>query len=541
MNADPNPRDVLPLLACLYRERRSGLMSLGPTPALNVLLRDGQVVALGPVAPPPAAPRPALPSLDDSVRLRLERVLEEIGIRPQPKGALPPPRVPAGDLRERLLQALVDPSLTGTFEESRARLPEMAETAGSTEALVLEAVGRLRDTGAVRKALGDIDRPVAATAAFGEERTLTLTEGYLLSRIDGVASARQVLRLVPLDQQETERTLLGLLLTGRVEYRAAAPRDARRSEAAVPALARHPSEPIAEPAGEVQGPGTTPPNEVLPLPAPGEGEARPEPAGAAVPAAEPDPETVELRKQIFEVFRALPLKNHFEVLGVAPGCSDAEVKRGYAALAKRYHPDVHRDPRLADLHDVLEAIFIRVGEAWEVLGDARSRASYEARSGVVQRTRDGAPVPVAPAAPPEPVYVPPEETLLMARLLLSQARYWDAIQVLESAVPRMEPRRHQQKGRILLAKAYAKNPNWLRRAEEHLQEVVREDPMNVEAHYELGLLYKRVGHAARAQAMFRRVVELRPEHREAAAELGSGESPGGGGLLRRLFGRGKAS
>jgi cytochrome c-type biogenesis protein CcmH/NrfG len=137
--------------------------------------------------------------------------------------------------------------------------------------------------------------------------------------------------------------------------------------------------------------------------------------------------------------------------------------------------------------------------------------------------------------------VPPEETLYQARLLLSQARYWEAIQVLESAVPRMEPRRHQQKGRILLAKAYAKNPNWLRRAEEHLQEVVRQDPTNVEAHYELGRLYKRVGHAARAQAMFRRVVELRPEHREAAAELGFGESPSGSGLLRRLFGRGKAS
>ena len=541
MNTNPSPRDLLPLLACLYRERRSGLVSLGPAPGLNVLLRDGQVVALGPVAPPPAAPRPALPPPDDSARLRLERVLAEIGIRPQPKAAPPPARVPAGDPRERLLEALTDPSLTGTFGEGRAPLPDMAETAGSTEALILEAVGRLRNAEAVRKALGDIDRLLVATAAFAEERTLTLTEGYLLSRIDGLSSARQVLRLVPLDRQETERTLLGLLLTGRVQYRAAAPPDARRPEAAAPAPAGDPPVPIAEPADEVTGPGTTTPEEVFPVLAPIEDEAPPGPACAALPAAEPDPETVEQRKQILEVFRSLPLKNHFEVLGLAPGCSDAEVKRAYATLAKRYHPDVHRDARLADLRDVLEAIFIRVGEAWEVLGDTRSRASYEARSGVVRRTRDGAPVPTAPAAPPAPSYVPPEETLFKARLLLSQARYWDAIQVLESEVPRMEPRRHQQKGRILLAKAYAKNPNWLRRAEEHLQEVVREDPTNVEAHYELGLLYKQVGHAARAQAMFRRVVELRPEHREAAAELGSGESPSGGGLLKRLFGRGRAS
>ena len=100
----------------------------------------------------------------------------------------------------------------------------------------------------------------------------------------------------------------------------------------------------------------------------------------------------------------------------------------------------------------------------------------------------------------------------------------------------MEPRRNQHKGRILLAKAYAKNPNWVRRAEEYLHQVVREDPDNVDAHYELGRLYKQVGHAARAQAAFRRVVELKPEHREAAAELGLADGPGpGGGLLKRIF------
>jgi hypothetical protein len=34
---------------------------------------------------------------------------------------------------------------------------------------------------------------------------------------------------------------------------------------------------------------------------------------------------------------------------------------------------------------------------------------------------------------------------------------------------------------------------------------------------------------------------LRPDHREAAAELGPGDCPGGGGLLKSILGRGKAS
>ena len=63
-------------------------------------------------------------------------------------------------------------------------------------------------------------------------------------------------------------------------------------------------------------------------------------------------------------------------------------RRGYVALAKRFHPDAQRDFRLEDLHDVLEAVFIRIGEAWEVLGDAKSRTSYEGRFGVVRRPRE---------------------------------------------------------------------------------------------------------------------------------------------------------
>ena len=288
------------------------------------------------------------------------------------------------------------------------------------------------------------------------------------------------------------------------------------------------------------------PPEAFPQVLPAEAEEVPPPPDAdARPAtAELDPGTLERRKEILEIFQSLPVKNHFEVLGVQPGCSDAEVKRAYSTLVKRYHPDAHRDPRIEDLHDILEAIVIRVGEAWEVLGDAKSRASYEARFGVPLRPREATPAPPRPpvaAPPPEPeLYVTPEETLLKAQILLTQARYWDVIQVLEAALPQMEPSRHQNRGRILLARAYAKNPNWVRRAEETLQNLVREDPVNVDAHYELGLLYKAGGLAARAQTMFRRVLELRPDHREAAAELGTGEGAGGG-LLKRLFGRGKAS
>jgi hypothetical protein len=561
MDAEPNSSEALPLLARLYRERRSGVLSLGPDDApLRVLLRDGQVVGLGPVPPPPPASRRTLPRPDESARFRLERVLVEIGIRARPKEEAAAPAPSARELRERLIEALADSSVLAAFVDGDDAPPDVAETAGATEPLILEAVRALRGPEAVRAALGDVEQRLVATAALAEERTLTLTEGYLLSRIDGISSAREVLQLVPLDPDETERTLLGLLLTGRVEFRpASAPWINLRPPTIVPPEVFEEPPLSAEPARETDPPHAAVPDEAFPLVSLIEDEAPSEPGDAPLPAPL-DAETREQRRQILEVFQSLPLKNHFEVLGVEPGCSDADVKRAYTALVKRYHPDAQRGARLDDMHDYLEAIFIRVGEAWEVLGDARSRASYEARSGVVRRPREAKPSPPAasavlprpaapaapapaapPATPPAPDYVPPEEILFRARLLISQARYWDAIQVLESTVPQMEPIRNQHKGRILLAKAYAKNPNWVRRAEEYLHAVVREDPNNVEAHYELGRLYKQVGQAARAQAAFRRVVELKPEHREATAELGLDGSPPGGGLLKRIFRRGKAS
>jgi hypothetical protein len=322
-----------------------------------------------------------MPGPDDSARIRLERVLSEVGIRSRAAKKKAVAAAPPLNLRGQILKSLTDGSQPATCEEGADCPADVAETAGATEPLILEAVRQVGDAGAVRTALGDLDRHLVATAAMAEERTLTLTEGYLLSRIDGTTSARQVVQLVPLDPDETERTLLGLVLTGRVEYRAAP------SPRAVPA----PDDEAAPLIVDLEDPATereppTPTEEAFPevLPVAGEEPGAQEDAGQSA-SAEPDPEILARKKEILEIFQSLPLKNHFEVLGVEPGCTDTEVKRAYTALAKRFHPDVHRDPRIEDLHDILEAIFIRVGEAWEVLGDARSRATYEARFGVAPR------------------------------------------------------------------------------------------------------------------------------------------------------------
>ena len=132
------------------------------------------------------------------------------------------------------------------------------------------------------------------------------------------------------------------------------------------------------------------------------------------------------------------------------------------------------------------------------------------------------------------------QSLRRAQKYLAEEKYWDAIQLLEAAVPALEGK-PKQRARLDLARAYTKNPNWVRQAEETLHEVIRDDPRNSDAYLALGQIYKAGGLRSRSLGMFRKVVELKPDHEEALTELAAlGPEPevaDSGGFLKKLFGR----
>jgi hypothetical protein len=63
----------------------------------------------------------------------------------------------------------------------------------------------------------------------------------------------------------------------------------------------------------------------------------------------------------------------YEVLGVAPSATAAELRRAYLCLARRHHPDAGGDPE----------VMRQVNAAWSVVGDPAARAAFD-------RSRDGA-------------------------------------------------------------------------------------------------------------------------------------------------------
>jgi serine/threonine protein kinase/curved DNA-binding protein CbpA len=360
----------------------------------------------------------------------------------------------------------------------------------STAELILMGVRAMKSLDHIRGALGALDRVLRHTEnplLLYQKMTLTPSEGYVLSRVDDSTSVLEIASISPLGEDETLRCVYALVSAGVVEL-------ASRT---------------LPPTSRVQAP---PPREE-PLRAP---EVQQKQSAQTPESSEQEK---ELLADIAAKHASLETADFYQLLEVSPGASDEEIKKGYYAMAKKYHPDRHHSPHLREVQGLLEELFAKVTVAYQELSDPASRRRYDgARQQKARSTSEAARESGAPGA--APYSVPPEVVAerhyQQGYTHFERMEYFDAIQCLRECVRMIpgEPRFHK-----LLAKALSKNPHWRKEAEDHFMVALKANEFDLECLQGLAENYEAAGLPARASSMYERILAYDPDHAVAREKV----------------------
>ncbi len=88
---------------------------------------------------------------------------------------------------------------------------------------------------------------------------------------------------------------------------------------------------------------------------------------------------IQRRRMIRQEWERIQNKNFFEILDVPTNATVAAIKNAYFKLAKKYHPDARADDEPKDLLEKQDAIFMKIRDAYRTLSDEEERKKYKAK------------------------------------------------------------------------------------------------------------------------------------------------------------------
>jgi len=453
----------------------------------------------------------------------------------------------------------------GEWEFQVGALPFRAQLDAGlrTAEVVLEWSRSLTDVAWIRDHLGPDDTRIQRDRRPPEGyQTIRLdaAEGYIMSRVDGAATLREIGMVSPMGDERTLAALLGLVFAGILEMPAAGIRPGV-IDIEPPTQEPMPETPPAPVAGGAEPPPSlrlVPPPAAAAAPyrshaaAPAAPVPRPRPSGTAArpglgglrrpgdkrgmtpvrrptaaapakPAAPPPPlpDGAQLEAEVTQRFEQMDSQDLYQVLGVSPAAPTDDIRRAYYALARRFHPDRFRDERIKPR---AEKAFGRITEAYATLSDPDTRQRYDQEeAGRATAHTDSRPADTSDLA---------RQNFRTGREHLERGHLAEALGFLINAC-RQDPTRPEYFE--VLGITQSKNPRFRKDAEENLLKAIALDPVNASAHAHLGNLYERTGAADKARDMYRKALQWDPDNAIARQGLERAD-PGRKGLLG-LFSR----
>jgi len=216
----------------------------------------------------------------------------------------------------------------------------------------------------------------------------------------------------------------------------------------------------------------------------------------------------EMRRRLDEIISLsdnFSHMNYYQILKVEPTASQAEIKKAYFQLARRYHPDLFSQEMPSEILEKTKEIFSYITKAYSVLSDEAKRRSYNSDLAVLSPENKNDTAKKA------------ETKFRKAKTLYDMGIYEDALILLEEAI-RLVP--NQGNYYLLRALIEAKIQGLHRKAEEDFLKAIKLSPWNPEAYVGLGLLYKNEGLNIKGRKQFEKALRFDPEHKIALRELG---------------------
>jgi Flp pilus assembly protein TadD len=394
--------------------------------------------------------------------------------------------------------------------DPRVRLAGQARAGVNVKALLVESARRL-PAGFVARRFGDGEEKLFPESGLPDDINLSPGEAFALSRVDAPVSVRDLVTICGLPEAETLRAAYTLALGGflRRERWPQALSDEEKARAHALESAQPKAQPTPEP--------------------------EPQPAQKA-PAPPPQPLAPEEKRQeesrpedLFD--RLNDADNHYQILGVVRSASQADIKRAYHGLAKRYHPDRFRREADEALLSRIESAFAQVAQAYEALKDSSSRASYDAKLFQQEAASRAARATSPSAAEARAASFSPstaggqqaatasfraKEIFQQGLTALQQGNNASAIASLGEAA-RLDPT--QPRYRACLGQAMAKDERLRRSAEAEFKAAIALDANNAAYRVMLAELYNDLGLIRRAQGELERALTLEPQNRMARRML----------------------